>query len=95
MSSELEIMIIDLIDLIEETLSSSFIEKWRFRYSERFIKHFQLKLLQAFNNSKPIKLDKLYKYLTGKCKYSPDQVISFFESIDIEIYQPVIYGKLA
>lgn len=91
--TNLDVDIIDFIDLINETLSYSFVDKWRHKYSERFIKHFQFKLLDAMNRQKPIKLEMLYNYLTKKCKYSPDQVVNFFDSIDIEIYRPFIYGK--
>jgi len=91
--SNLDIDIIDFIDLINETLSYSFIEKWRHKYSEKFIKHFQLKVLDAMSRQKPIKLEMLYNYLTKKCKYSHEQVDNFFKSIHIEIYQPFIYGS--
>ena len=93
-SENLDIEIIDFLDLLNETLNSSFVEKWRYKYSEKFIKHFQLKLLQALNKQKPIKIEMLYNYLTKKCKYSPEQVINFFNSIEIDIYSPFIYGKL-
>jgi hypothetical protein len=93
-NNSLDIDIIDFLDLINETLSYSFIEKWRHKYSEKFIKHFQLKILDAMNKQKPIKISILYNYLTKKCKYSGEQVINFFESIDIDIYRPFIYGKL-
>jgi hypothetical protein len=91
--TNLDVDIIDFIDLINETLSYSFVDKWRHKYSERFIKHFQFKLLDAMNRQKPLKLEMLYNYLTKKCKYSPEQVSNFFESIDIEIYRPFIYGR--
>ena len=86
-----DIEIIDFLDLINNTLSSSFLEKWQYKYSKKFIKHFQLKILQSLNNQKPIKLDTLFRYLTKKCKYSPDQVENFFETIDIDIYYPIIF----
>jgi hypothetical protein len=92
--NSLDIDIIDFLDLINETLSYSFIEKWRHKYSEKFIKHFQLKILDAMNKQKPIKLSILYNYLTKKCKYSGEQVLNFFETIDIDIYRPFIYGNL-
>ena len=92
--NSLDIDIIDFLDLINETLSYSFIEKWRHKYSEKFIKHFQLKILDAINKQKPIKLSILYNYLTKKCKYSGEQVLNFFETIDIDIYRPFIYGNL-
>jgi hypothetical protein len=93
-NSNLDIDIIDFLDLINETLSYSFIERWRHKYSEKFIKHFQMKILESMNKQKPIKLEMLYNYLTKKCKYSPDQVINFFDTIDIEIYRPFIFGTL-
>jgi len=93
-SDNLDIEIIDFIDLLNETLSVSFVEKWRYKYSEKFIKHFQLKLLSALDKQKPLKKEMLYNYLTKKCKYAPDQVLHFFEAIEIELYRPFIYGKL-
>ena len=94
LSENLDIDIIDFLDLLNETLSSSFVEKWRYKYSEKFIKHFQLKLLSALDKQKPIKIEMLYNYLTKKCKYSDDQVLNFFQTIEIEIYSPFIYGRL-
>ena len=93
-SNNLDIDIIDFLDLINETLSYSFIEKWRHKYSEKFIKHFQMKILDSMNKQKPIKLEMLYNYLTKKCKYSPEQVVNFFDTIDIELYRPFIFGTL-
>ena len=81
MNNNLDIDIIDFLDLINETLSYSFIEKWRHKYSEKFIKHFQMKILDSMNKQKPIKIEMLFNYLTKKCKYSPEQVINFFNTI--------------
>ena len=89
-----DVNIIDFIDLLDETLCSPFIEKWRFTYSERFIKQFQMKILSSLTTNKPLKIDSLYIYLTKKCKYSREQVLNFFKSIDIDIYRPLIQGKL-
>tara|TARA_R110002020_G_C15898956_1_gene740811 strand:+ start:88 stop:378 length:291 start_codon:yes stop_codon:yes gene_type:complete len=94
MHTNLDIEIIDFLDLIDVTLSYSFIEKWRHKFSEKFVKHFQMKILDAMNKGKPIKLEMLNNYLVKKCKYSQEQVSSFFISIDIEVYRPFIYGKL-
>mgnify|MGYP005987962967 FL=1 len=93
MSYNLDVDIIDFLDLINETLSYSFVEKWRHKYSEKFIKHFQFKILDAMNKQKPIKAEMLYNYLTKKCKYSHDQVQNFFGSVEIDIYRPFIYGS--
>ena len=89
-----DIEFVDFIDLIDTTLSNNFVEKWRFRFSEKFIKHFQIKLLNALTRRKVLKMDTLYNYLTKKCKYSHEQVENFFKAIDISIYSPVIQGKL-
>jgi hypothetical protein len=89
-----DIEFIDFIDLINTTLSNDFIERWRYRFSEKFIKHFQIKILNSLTKRKVLKIDTLYNYLTKKCKYSPEQVENFFNAIDISIYYPFIQGKL-
>lgn len=94
MSKNIDIEIVDFLDLINHTLSNAFVEKWRHKYSEKFIKHFQLKLLDSMNRQKPIKKEVLYNYLTKKCKYSEEQVLNFFNTIDIDIYRPFIFGSL-
>lgn len=90
----INIDIVDFIDLINDTLSSQFTDRWKHKYSEKFIKHFQLKILDSLNKQKPLKINILYTYLTKKCKYSPDQVNNFFDSIDINLYRPFITGRL-
>jgi hypothetical protein len=94
MDTNLDIDIIDFLDLVNVTLSLSFIERWKYRYSEKFIKQFQLKLLQSLHKQKPIKLNTLYSYLTKKCSYSPEQVRNFFKAIEIDSYYPLVVGKL-
>jgi hypothetical protein len=87
-------LIVDFIDLISYTLSDKFIEKWRFRFSEKLIRHFQTRLLKALNDRKPIKIDTLYLFLTKKCSYSKETILHLFESIEIELYRPLVSGKL-
>tara|TARA_R110000824_G_scaffold6209_8_gene28718 strand:+ start:760 stop:1056 length:297 start_codon:yes stop_codon:yes gene_type:complete len=94
MYSNSDIEFIDFIDLINNTLSNDFLEKWRYRFSEKFIKHFQIKILNSLTKRKVIKIETLYNYLTKKCKYSEEQVDNFFDAIDIYIYSPIIQGKL-
>ena len=94
MSKNIDIEIVVFLDLINYTLSNAFTEKWRHKYSEKFIKHFQLKLLDSMNRQKPIKKEMLFNYLTKKCKYSQEQVLNFFHTIDIDIYKPFIFGSL-
>jgi|TARA_R110002033_G_scaffold127365_1_gene168878 hypothetical protein len=85
-----EIDLVDFIDLINYTLHKDFVEKWRYKYSEKFIKHFQVKILESLNKQKIIKLSSLNNYLTKKCRYSQEQVDNFFTSIDINIYYPLV-----
>jgi hypothetical protein len=92
--NSIDIDLVDFVDLLNITLSPSFVEKWRHRYSEKFIKLFQFKVLDALSSRKPIKIDNLYIYLTKKCKYSQDTVEDFFNNIEIEIYSPLICGRL-
>lgn len=94
-NTNLDIDIYDLMDLMNETLSNRFVERWRHKYSEKFIKHFQMRILNSFSKTKPIKIEMLFNYLTKKCKYSPEQVHNFFDSIEIDLYQPFIYGSLS
>jgi len=89
-----DVDLIDFLDLINNALSPLFVEKWRYRYSEKFVKLFQVKVLDSMTNRKPLKIKNLYTYLTKKCKYAPDQVVDFFEQIEIDLYYPLIQGKL-
>lgn len=89
-----DIDIVDFIDLINFTLSDEFIEKWRFRFSLKFIKEFQSKVIKSLKDRKPIKIESLYKHLSKKCGYSPEQVKNFFDAIDINIYHPLVLGRL-
>jgi hypothetical protein len=85
-----DIDIIDFMDLMNFTLHNDFVVKWRHKYSEKFIKHFQLKILDSLSKQKILKLSSLYNYLTKKCRYSGEQVDNFFITIDISLYYPLI-----
>jgi len=87
--------LVDFIDLINFTLHKDFLEKWRHKYSIKFIKLFQLKILDSLSKRKVIKITSLYNYLTRKCRYCPDQVLNIFETIDISIYNPLISGEIS
>jgi len=91
--SNLDIDIVDFIDLINFTLSDEFINKWRYRFSIKFIKEFQDKIIKSLKDRKPIKIDSLIKYLSKRCGYSTEQVCNFLEAIDVKIYQPLILGR--
>jgi|TARA_Y100000310_G_scaffold139433_1_gene138732 hypothetical protein len=90
-----DVDLIDFMDLVNYTLHKDFVEKWRYKYSEKFIKHFQIRILESLNKQKVLKLSSLYNYLTKKCRYSSDQVENFFTSIDIDIYYPLIINDKA
>ena len=87
--------IVDFLDLINFTLSDEFLNKWRYRFSVKFLKEFQTKVIKSLKDRKPLKLESLYKHLSKKCGYSPEQVKNFFEAIDIRIYHPLVLGKLS
>ena len=87
---ELEQEIIDLVELVDFTLSQKFVDTWRHKYSEKFIRMFQNKLLECFQQQKPIKLKTLITILKKNNKYSEEQINNFFNSIEIDIYRPII-----
>jgi len=91
--SDIDTDIVDFIDLINFTLSEEFIDKWRFRFSPKFLKEFQGKVIKSLKDRKPLKLDSLFKHMSKKCGYSPEQVRNFFDAIDISIYHPLVLGK--
>jgi len=79
-----DIDLIDFMDLVNFTLHKDFVEKWRYKFSEKFIKHFQLRILSS-----------LFNFMTKKCRYSEEQVENFFTSVDISIYYPLIINDNA
>lgn len=85
-----DIELIDFLDLIDWSLSTNFIEKWKFKYSSKFLKKFQFKLLEGLSKRKRIKKSTLFTYLSKTSGYNPEQVESFFEAIEIDIYRPLI-----
>jgi hypothetical protein len=88
--NNIDIELYEFLDLINETLSQSFLERWKYKYSEKFIRNFQNRLFKAFKDQKPMKLDTLRNFLMKKCGYSPLIVEDFFEDIEIEIFYPLI-----
>ena len=86
-------LLFEFTELIEYTLSNEFISRWKGKYSVRFIKLFQTRLLKSMADRRPLKITTLYTFLTKKCDYSKDQVLNFFNSIDISIYNPLISGS--
>tara|TARA_R100001594_G_C3911102_1_gene233286 strand:+ start:214 stop:522 length:309 start_codon:yes stop_codon:yes gene_type:complete len=87
-------LLFEFTELLDFTLSNEFINKWKDKYSTKFLKLFQARLIKCLSDRRCLKMSTLYTFLTSKCNYSRDQVLNFFESIDIEAYSPVITGLL-
>jgi hypothetical protein len=85
--------IIDFLDLINYTLSSKFVNTWKYKFSEKFLKTFQINILKSLKTQKPLKLNTLTLILKKNNKYSDEQIKNFYESIDINLYRPLIQGK--
>ena len=85
--------LIDLMELIEFTMSIDFLDKWKMKYGERIIRLFQIKILDSLKKQKPIKLDSIIKFLVLDSGFSSELVNNFLNDIDYEIYSPIILGK--
>jgi hypothetical protein len=92
--SNLETDLIDLMDTLEFTISKNFLDKWKFKYGERIIRLFQIKILDSLKKQKPLKLKYLVKFLVVDSGFNVEVVKNFFEDIDFEIYYPIISGTL-
>jgi len=92
-TGSLDIEIHDIIDLLSFTLSKEFLDKWRFKYGDRLIRLFQLKIISSLKNSKNLKLKSVFKYLNKDSVYSEEVVKNFLQDIDYEIYFPIITGS--
>ena len=87
-------LLYEFTELLEFTLSNEFISRWKGKYSIKFLKLFQTRLMKSMSDRRPLKITTLYTFLTKKCDYSKEQVLNFFDSIDISIYNPLIKGSL-
>jgi len=92
--SNLEEDLIDLMDLVEHTLSKEFIDKWRFKYGERLIRLFQIKILDSLKKQKPLKIKYLTKFLSVDSGFNLEVVKNFYKDIDFELYRPILLGTL-
>ena len=86
-------LLYEFTELIDYTLSIEFVKRWKSKYSIKFLKLFQTRLIKAMSDRRPLKITTLYTFMTKKCNYSKEQVINFFDSIDISIYAPLISGN--
>ena len=85
-------LLFEFTELLDFTLSNEFINKWKDKYSTKFIKLFQARLIKSMTDRRPLKINTLFIFLTKKCSYSKEQVLNFFQSIDITLYAPLITG---
>jgi len=85
-------LLFEFTELLDFTLSNEFINRWKDKYSTKFIKLFQTRLIKCLSDRRCLKLSTLYTFLTVKCNYSREQVLNFFQSIDIEVYSPIVVG---
>ena len=90
----IETELIDFADTLNFTLSKDFLTKWKFKYGERLLRLFQIKILDSLKRQKPLKLESLGKFLVNDSGYNPEVVKNFFMDIDFEIYFPIISGRL-
>lgn len=86
--------LIDLMELIEFTMSIDFLNKWKMKYGERLIRLFQIKILDSLKKQKPLKLNSLCKFLIVDSGFNKEIVINFLKDIDNELYYPMILGKI-
>lgn len=86
--------LIDLMELIEFTMSIDFLDKWKMKYGERLIRLFQIKILDSLKKQKPLKLNSLCKFLIVDSGFNKEIVINFLKDIDNELYYPMILGKI-
>lgn len=86
--------LIDLMELIEFTMSIDFLDKWKMKYGERLIRLFQIKILDSLKKQKPLKLNSLCKFLIVDSGFNQEIVINFLNDIDSELYYPMILGKI-
>lgn len=92
--STLEEDLVEIIDLLNFTFSSSFVDKWSFKYGKRLPSLFQLRLLKSLDTRKPLKLQTVYKFLVVDSGFNEEVVKSYLDDIDYEIYSPIIKGRL-
>ena len=85
------IEIYEFMDQISYCLSLEFKDKWRHKFSPKFIKIFQDKVLKAYETRKPLKRSSLISTYTKKYKYDIKVINDFFECIDINLYYPLVY----
>ena len=82
--------LLEFMDALNYLLSSRFVEKWRYKYSEPFIITFQSKIVESLRNSKPVKKDSLRNVLKNQTKFNLETIDEFYLDIDVSLYYPAI-----
>ena len=90
----LDAELIDIIDLVDFTLSSNFVDKWSFKYGRRLGRIFQVKIMRSLDTRKVIKASSLLKFLVVDAGFSSEVAKNFLYDIDYEIYSPIISGSI-
>ena len=88
---DINLSIHDFLDQVDYALSVRFRNKWKHRFSSSFISTFQEVVLKALRDQKPVKKSTLVSVYTKRLKYSMQTVEDFFDCIDIELYNPLIF----
>lgn len=86
--------LLDIMDLIQFTLSQEFIDKWKMKYGERILRLYQIKILNSLKTQKPIKLKSLVRFLVNDSGYNQELVKCFLLDIEYDIYSPILLGNL-
>lgn len=89
-----ETELIDMMDLVDFTFSSDFVEKWGFKYGKRLPRLFQFRIMKSLSSHKFIKMTGIHKYLSTDSGFSSDIVNNFLNDIDYELYFPILVGSL-
>lgn len=92
--TNIETDLIDLMDTLEFTISKDFLNKWKFKYGERLIRLFQIKILDSLKKQKPLKLKNLTKFLVVDSGFNVEVVKNFYLDVEFDIYYPIITGSL-
>jgi hypothetical protein len=92
--STLEEDLVEIIDLLNFTFSSNFVDKWSFKYGKRLPSLYQLRILKSLDTRKPLKIQTIYKFLVVDSGFNEEVVKCFLEDIDYEIYSPILKGHI-
>tara|TARA_R110000822_G_scaffold15916_9_gene54552 strand:- start:367 stop:651 length:285 start_codon:yes stop_codon:yes gene_type:complete len=87
-----DIEIHEFLEQVNFMLSEKFKEKWRYRFSDHFISIFQVRLLKALQERKPVKKSTLTSLFVNKHKYAKSVVEDFYSCVDLTLYNPLIYN---